>query len=202
MSRVRYSGAAHDDEADDHEWRDVLTKGDSCLVMVDCETSGTASILPIFLIGSLWWDDDSVYARQWLARDYSEECAMLASFAKCMNETDVMFTYNGRTFDVPYMKSRCCFHGISFPAIRHVDLLPIARKRWRDRLPNFQLRTIETNLCGRDRIEDLPSAHVPMCYHAHVQDPASHSIAPVLRHNLTDVMTLLETICLLFESRM
>ena len=80
---------------------------------------------------------------QYLARDYSEEEAILRAFNAELAEADVWVTYNGRTFDLPFLELRAVHHRLVAPRPgRHLDLLPVARRLWGETLPDCRLKTL------------------------------------------------------------
>lgn len=79
----------------------------------------------------------------------------------------------------------------------HCDLLHHCRRRWRHRLPNCKLQTLEQYLCGRKRSGDVPGSMIPQVYHQYVQTGEFHEMRTVLRHNALDLVTLLQlSICI------
>jgi uncharacterized protein YprB with RNaseH-like and TPR domain len=81
---------------------------------------------------------------------------------------------------------------------RHLDLLHLARRRWRDELPDCRLQTLERHVCRRWRSGDVPSDEVPGLYHDYVRDGDPYRLVPVFHHNLLDVITMgeiLQALC-------
>jgi hypothetical protein len=67
-----------------------------------------------------------------------------------------------------------------------------ARRRWRDRLPDCRLKTLELHVCRRRRVGDVPSDEVPELYHDFVRRGDPYRLVPVFHHNLLDVITMHE----------
>ncbi|NLG84643.1 MAG: hypothetical protein GX493_08580 [Firmicutes bacterium] len=128
-----------------------------------------------------------------MARRYEEERAVLAAVAAELPRFKVVVTYNGRRFDLPYLRSRFLFHRVPYRWEEHLflDLLRHARRRYRGWLPDCRLVTVETAAGARPpRSDDVPGAMVPELYHEFVltQDPAF--ITPILAHNAMDLLSL------------
>lgn len=160
---------------------------------LDIETCGMAG-MPVFLVGLLVWQDGGAVLRQFLARDYAEERSMLEAAWRAVDELEVLVTFNGASFDVPFMIDRAAATGLPVPELRghHVDLLHEARRRWKGSLPNCRLQTLERFICGRLRSGDIPGHLIPGVYHEFVSTGDARQMAVVLRHNNRDLVTLAE----------
>lgn len=78
------------------------------------------------------------------------------------------------------------------PELVHCDLLHHARRRWKSRLPNCKLQTLEYALCGRRRRGDIPGRDIPAAYHDYVRHRDPCQIKSILHHNALDLITLLQ----------
>jgi uncharacterized protein YprB with RNaseH-like and TPR domain len=161
---------------------------------LDIETTGLR-MSPLFLVGLMYTSGASLLVDQLFARDYSEEETVLRFLAKCVPRFDILVTFNGITFDVPYIKERMTVHRLSFvPPPVHIDLLPLARVVVADRTPNHRLQTLETHLCGRKRIGDIPGAEIPGAYHEFVRTQDAKDMANIIHHNRLDLVTMLQLV--------
>lgn len=168
------------------------------IAFFDIETLGFIG-RPLFLIGALYaraseggaWDLDLI---QYLARDYSEEEAILSAFQREVSPCDLWISFNGRTFDLPFLQLRAVAYRLPrFEPRAHLDLLPLARRTWGELLPNCRLKTLETHICRRPRGgPDLPSSRVPAAYHAFVRSGEPMELLDILGHNASDLTGLLE----------
>ena len=136
---------------------------------------------------------------QLLARDYAEEAAILQKFGERHADARLLVTFNGKAFDLNLIRERAAYHGVEMPDRDppHLDLLHESRRRWRGRLPNYKLQTLEQYLCGRHRAGDIPGSAIPDAYHQYVDTQDARRIADILRHNLLDILTMAEITCLL-----
>ena len=67
-----------------------------------------------------WEYDDKVYSLDWRMG----ERKMLKEFVKVMGEADECIAHKGDTFDVPFIRTRCLYHGVLiFPNYRTLDTL-------------------------------------------------------------------------------
>lgn len=172
------------------------------IVCLDIETCGLAG-MPVFQVGLLGWRDGTVVIRQFMARDYSEEPALLARVWEALEPVGVLVTFNGASFDVPFLEDRSAATGLGPRRLgaRHVDLLHEARRRWRGVLPNCRLQTIERFVCGRIRSGDIPGDLIPSVYHEFVRTGDARQIEAVLRHNAQDLVTLAEVAVCILQGR-
>ena len=163
-------------------------------VFLDLETTGLTSS-PLFLIGTMVWDGEGLVTRQYLARNYAEERAALALFVELAAGRKVLVSFNGKTFDEPYVRMRAAANGVPCALdLKHLDLLHTARRIWRGVLPNCKLQTLEHRICGRERHGDIPGSQIPEAYHAYVRTGNAAQITEVLRHNFLDLVTMADII--------
>lgn len=161
-------------------------------LLVDIETGGLVGA-PVFLIGVVRLDDDPPAVVQWLARDYREEQAILGRFAALANERDVWLSFNGKSFDEPFLRDRATLHRVVLPRPRtHVDLLHLARRRWRGEFPDCRLETLERCVLGRTRVGDVPGADIPDLFHHFMKTGNARPLRPVLEHNRRDLVACAE----------
>lgn len=162
----------------------------SGIIFVDLETTGL-SCSPLFLIGVMTWDDGDWVVKQYLARDYSEEKATIARFANTLRERKLLVTFNGKSFDMPYVRMRAATTQVEMPAEPpHFDLLHVCRRAWKDSLPNCKLQTLETHICRRPRYGDIPGDQIPEAYHAFVRTGDARRMVNILHHNMLDIVTM------------
>lgn len=162
------------------------------IAFIDIETTGLYSTQPLFLVGIMGFRDDrAVFLRQFLARSYEEEAAVLAAVRDELDRFPVIATYNGRRFDLPYIRDRMTFHGIECGSCRlHVDLLRVVRRLYRGLLPDCRLVTVAAHLLGYERHGDIPSSLIPEVYHEFVRSRNPALIRPILEHNAMDLHAL------------
>jgi uncharacterized protein YprB with RNaseH-like and TPR domain len=159
-------------------------------VFFDLETCGLSNA-PVFLAGTMHWNGSDYVVRQYFARDYGEEAALVDELARFLAGFETVVSYNGKSYDVPFLADRASLHHVAFERPRrHVDLVHHARRRWNGILPNCRLVTLESHVCRRRRVGDVASAEVPALYHDYVKYGGAHRLVPVFHHNLLDVTTM------------
>ncbi len=169
------------------------------LMFMDIESLGFIG-RPLFLIGALHVHLPGDRRRaaalqliQYFARDYSEEGTILKAFGRESKKTELWVTYNGASFDLPFLELRATqFRLAPFRPKHHLDLLPATRRLWSKELPDCKLKTVEHQICGRPRGEDIPGSRIPAAYHAYVRSGEPLDMIEVLKHNAADLTSLLE----------
>ncbi|MBD3184899.1 exonuclease, partial [Candidatus Poribacteria bacterium] len=113
---------------------------------------------------------------------------------------DVLVTFNGKTFDAPFIADRMIYHRKRFRWKQtHVDILHHSRRQWKEELPDCKLQTLESYICGRKREGDVPGSLVPEVYKEFVKRGDTRLLAEVFHHNALDLITLTELTVILLS---
>ena len=168
------------------------------LVFLDIETLGLSS-RPIVLIGLARVESDAIAIRQYLLRSLNEEAAALATALPDLEaEGAALVTFNGRAFDLPFIRERLACYGIRADlAAPHFDALLFARRRWKGPVPACRLSTLETEVLGVEREDDLPGRMVPEFYNLYRRTGNPGPLVPVVEHNRQDLISLVRLFALL-----
>ena len=175
-------------------------------VFLDTETTGLAGGAGtyIFLVGVGYFEGDQFCVRQYFMRDYNEERALLSALNELLANFKAVVTYNGKTFDLPLMESRYIMSGMkmSLKDPYHFDLLYPARRLWKRRLENCSLSTVERDILGVIRDDDVPGHLIPEIYFRYLRTKNARAIKQVFEHNLQDIISLVALVsrmCFLVE---
>ena len=169
------------------------------LLFFDTETTGLAggTGTRAFMIGAADWHHDPVHGpglrvRQLLMATLGAENAMLKTFAGWLAGDTVLSSFNGRSYDAPLLKTRYRLGRLADPlsALEHIDLLHPARRRWKGMWENCRLGTIERNVLGIVREDDLPGSEAPAAWRGFLRGGSSALLQRVAAHNHQDVVTL------------
>jgi len=164
------------------------------LIFFDLETTGLSSS-PLFLIGTMVWEDGGLVTRQYFARDYSQEGPAVAAFLESAVGRKLLVSFNGKSFDLPFVRARAAVNGLRCELeAAHLDLLHTSRRIWGRQLPDCKLQTLESRICGRQRHGDIPGHLIPDAYHEYVRTENACQMAAVLEHNFLDLVTLADLI--------
>lgn len=81
----------------------------------------------IICIGYKWEHENQPRILTWDKEQSDKE--MVKKFYAIAKEADELVAHNGDSFDMPWFKTRCMFHGIhSFPQVKTIDTLQWARR--------------------------------------------------------------------------
>jgi uncharacterized protein YprB with RNaseH-like and TPR domain len=163
-------------------------------VYLDTETTGLAggSGTLAFLVGVVWLDDDALTLTQFLLTRFAAEAALLEAFADTLVTNDRLVSYNGKSYDLPLLLTRFRMQARShaLEAHPHLDLLhPVRRlfgSRWRD----CRLTTLERELLGFSRVDDLPGSEAPAAWFDYVRGGEAAQLMRVVEHNRQDIISL------------
>jgi uncharacterized protein YprB with RNaseH-like and TPR domain len=165
------------------------------ILFLDTETTGLAGgtgTLP-FMIGTGRFTPSGFITSQIFTRDPSEERAQLDLLDRMMAGITSIVTYNGKSFDLPILKTRYVMNSMPSPFadVLHFDLLPLSRRLWRRRLENRSLKDIETEVIGFTRGQmEVPGWEVPVIYFNYLRTGDPSELAGVFYHNAIDIQSL------------
>jgi uncharacterized protein YprB with RNaseH-like and TPR domain len=166
----------------------------SSLCFFDTETTGLAggTGTRAFQIGVGDWFDGGFRVRQLTMTTLAAESAMLDEFARWLDEDRILVSYNGRSYDAPLLATRYRLARRTSPLVGlpHLDLLHPARRRYRGRWENCRLATIEREVLGIVREDDLPGSEAPRAWLDYLRGGSARDLRRVGEHNRQDLCSL------------
>jgi uncharacterized protein len=161
------------------------------MVFIDIETMGLFS-RPIILFGIGRYVRGELVIHQYLVRDIpEEEAALVATSGHLTGDNTALVTFNGKSFDLPYIQDRLAYYGMEIPSrIPHYDVLHFSRRRWKDQLPSHRLSALESEIFGISRQDDVPGQMVPEFYESYLRTGNCGPLVPIVEHNRQDVLSL------------
>ena len=165
--------------------------------VLDIETTGLDRVRNHFILGGLL-DLGTRTFHQVFADNTSEEAEALALYMELVRKLDVVVTYNGRHFDLPFLEERARRTGITEGRFNiydgyDLDLYQVVNGHspLRRLLPNLRQKTVETYMgLWTDRSDEISGAESVELY-AHYEgtgDPQARR--QILLHNSDDVLQL------------
>ena len=164
------------------------------LVCFDTETTGLAGGVgtKAFMLGLAQWQGGQLLVRQLYLTALAGEAAMLDTFAAWLAPDSILVSYNGRSYDAPLLKGRYRLQRREHPFEDrpHLDLLHAVRRAFRGVWANCRLATVERELLGIVREDDLPGAQAPAAWLAFLRGEGSSDLGRVIDHNRQDLRSL------------
>ncbi len=162
---------------------------------LDTETSGLSGGTGTyaFLVGVGRFVDGQFLLQQFFMRDPAEEPALLEGLIHFLAPCEALVTFNGKAFDAPLLRTRYSLNRIPLPFknYSHLDLLPLARRLWRDRLPSRALKYLEEHVLGLTRAaEEVPGYEIPWLYFDYLRTRDARPLGGVFYHNAMDVVAM------------
>jgi uncharacterized protein YprB with RNaseH-like and TPR domain len=172
------------------------------MIFYDLETTGLSggSGNIAFLIGAGRQEKDFFYVTQFFISDYPGEPEMLQAYSSYIGSTVTdasdeksgeLFhvSFNGKSFDYQILKTRYLMNRLNSPAGRQIDLLYPSRRIWGRLLSDSRLATLEENVLGVVRTDDLPGSEAPEAWFRWLKGQ-SCNLEGVFKHNADDVYSL------------
>lgn len=176
------------------------------LLFLDIETIGIYDS-PIIILGIGFFRNSQFEINIFFARDLGEEIAIFEHFkSKILPYFKVFVTYNGKSFDIPYIGNRFLYYYDENPMIseedspyeksntkyHHIDLYHNCRRKFKGMFEDYTLTNIEQKVLGFRRKNELPSSLVGLCYKMYLDDPVRYVgvIKEVIEHNYWDIYAM------------
>ncbi|HVB78125.1 MAG TPA: ribonuclease H-like domain-containing protein [Candidatus Nitrosotalea sp.] len=160
----------------------------------DTETSGLAggTGTQIFAAAICQPVEGGLEVSQFFLRSPALEAAFLYAIGTALARVGGVATYNGSRFDLPLLRTRWIMARLpgELDHPPHQDLLTLTRALFRHRLPNCSLRSVEEEMLGLQRHQDLPGALVPEAWFEYLRRGHSPNLEAALAHNRQDVVSL------------
>ncbi|MGO8806687.1 MAG: ribonuclease H-like domain-containing protein [Candidatus Bathyarchaeia archaeon] len=162
---------------------------DQDFAIVDIETLGLSE-RPIILLGVATPTKTHVCTSQFLLRDIQDEPGAIWALVSRLEPNLSLVTYNGRSFDIPYIRQRLAYYGLDAPLDNpHFDVLHFTRRALRHKLSDCKLETVEKYI-GIKRDINIPGALVPHFYETYLRTKNAGPLVAIVEHNRQDLLTL------------
>lgn len=167
------------------------------LCFLDIETTGlNRKNNHIYLIGLIYFDQekDNWYLKQFFANHIDYERTLLEKFISFLNGFNLIITYNGDSFDLPFIKYRLSKYNID-NNIMDMESFDIYRKIKTEGpyldLDNLKLKTIEENL-GIYRKDEYSGKDCINFYYQYMRGGNNILKERILKHNYDDLYYLVD----------
>ncbi len=167
----------------------------SDVAFVDTETSGLVGGTGTFafMVGIGVYREGQFQVHQVFLPDPVEEYSLLEEIYKFLEPYRVIVTFNGKSFDIPLLKTRFILNRME-PKIDekvHIDLLHLARRFWKARLESCSLSELEKQILHITREqEEIPGYLIPETYFNYLKLRDFSLLDGVFYHNRVDILSL------------
>lgn len=159
------------------------------IALIDIETLGLSEC-PLFLIGIATFQDKELIIDQIFVRKLNEEKAALQVFDEILKDKHAIGSYNGKSFDVPFIRKRMDRHDIKHDIHHpHFDFIYFSQKVFNGLVTNFRLTTIEKEFFLDSRINDVPGFLIPSFYQQYLETNNIGPVVSIIDHNKKDLIT-------------
>ena len=173
-------------------------------IFVDTETTGlsggTGTVS--FLVGAGYFTGNGFRIDQCFMRDFDDEEPMLRYLAGLFEERETIVSYNGKSFDVPLLRTRFISNRVPFrlDASLHFDLVHATRRFFKARLGDCSLGNVEKVLLDIRRQGDVSSGDIPRIWLDYLHTRDARKLKQVFYHHKMDILSLVTLTALLSES--
>ncbi len=175
-------------------------------LFLDIETLGIIDS-PVILVGIGFFKNSKFKIHLLFARELEEEIAIYEHLkTQIFPNFKSFITYNGKTFDIPYLANRFLYFFDKNPMIseddppyeksntkfHHIDLYHHCRRLYKGKYNNYSLTSMEENLLRWTRNNTLPSNLVGLCYRKYKDNPKRYIglIKEIIEHNYYDIYSM------------
>ena len=162
------------------------------LVFFDLETTGLngGAGTVAFVVGFGCFEGSRFHVWQFVLPSFAGERHVLAAVTAAVSRAHTLVTFNGKSFDVPFMEMRWLYHRLEtpLPALRHLDLVHPARRFWGPETGG--LGALEARVLGFRRRDDVPGFEIPSRYFDYLRSGDPAPLRDVLSHNRLDLASL------------
>lgn len=168
--------------------------GGKTFAVFDIETTGLSPAnSKVILTGILTVDQNGGYVQQFFADQNDDEEAVIRATMEALAGIDYVITYNGRHFDMPFMKKRAEKYGLEFPDLYNLDLylLISGYAPFKEVLPGLKQKNIETYMgIAINRDDEISGKESVELYNRYMETKRFELEEKILLHNHDDIIQL------------
>lgn len=169
---------------------------DMSIGVFDIETTGLSpDFSKVILTGLLTFQEEEITVQQYLAESLSEEKDVLENTLKLLSSLDIVITYNGRSFDMPYIQARSAHEGLPWRLnhLYNLDLYKIVKgfSTLGQSLPNLKQKSIEKFMgIDNNRIDEISGGDSVVLFKDYLKTSEKVLEDKILLHNHDDILQL------------
>lgn len=170
------------------------------ILFINIETTGfTAKSSNLYLIGCIYFKNDSWNTIQWIAENYDEEVEVLQAFLEFSLGYTFFIHFNGNKFDIPYLQQKCEIYNIPFlfEVFKGVDIYKRVKPYQSFmKLEDCKQKTLEGFL-GIKRMETVAGGELINYYHDYVCNHSEELFDAIVLHNAETLLGMFDLIAIL-----
>ncbi|MCE5300657.1 MAG: ribonuclease H-like domain-containing protein [Spirochaetia bacterium] len=174
------------------------------LLFIDIETKSLFFETSIIEIGCGYFEGKKFTVKQFTCLKDAAEYEVLEEFGKLLHGKKAFVTFNGRTFDIPFIDNRISYYGgissaADIPGMHNFDLLHFSRCCFRNEYDSYRLKSMEVNLLGKERDGDIEGSEVEIYYNNYIESGDPAFLEPIVYHNREDILAMVELFERIFD---
>lgn len=168
------------------------------VLLFDIETTGLSSkTASLYLIGCAYYEGDTWYCKQFFASTPASEKDILREFCSFAQQFSIFITFNGITFDIPFIQAKCKKYG--FPELSLPDAQDMYRmiRPYKNllHLPGCRQKQLEEYI-GLYREDPFSGQELISLYQEYSEYPREDLLQILLLHNFEDIQGMLSLSCI------
>ena len=177
----------------------------SQILFLDTETTGLSqgggSLA--FLVGLAWIQGQNFHVHQYFVDQPGNEEGMLELIQPILRRYPLLILFNGKSYDLPLLNTRFILNRMSplQEDLTHLDLLHHSRSIWKYSLQDCRLSTLEEDILGLQRDEDIPGDLIPAAYFDYLRSRSADALEQVFIHNRYDMISMLAVLLSLIREK-
>ncbi|MEG0924401.1 MAG: ribonuclease H-like domain-containing protein [Anaerovoracaceae bacterium] len=161
----------------------------------DIETTGlNPTYCNLILSGIIGINNNVATVTQYFAENQDQETEVISATIKKLSEFDIIITYNGKHFDLPFLEKRANTLGIAMDFLPYnldIYLVLHGHSYFRQQISNLKQKTVEIFMgiaSGRD--DEISGAESVELYNEYTRTSNPLLLEKILLHNCDDVIQL------------
>ena len=131
-----------------NKWAGIQNRKLEDLVFLDTETTGLAGGTGtlVFLVGIGFFRENNFIVKQYFMSEPASEIFLINALEDEFRKFSVFVSFNGKSFDIPLLKTRFILNQKKLNKMGNLDLLHLSRRLWKNSLKNCTLQNLEKEI--------------------------------------------------------
>jgi hypothetical protein len=138
------------------------------------------------------FEKNGIRIYQYFLPEFGREISAYLDLTTLWSKKNILLSYNGKSYDYPLIRNRLILNRIDnpFEDYKHLDLLHLSRRLWKNVLPSCSLGTIEEQIFLFKRWRDIDGSLIPQAYFTFLHSGDISDIKRIIDHNQQDIISL------------